>query len=151
MGRDHRDVLRRVEIPRTPGDVSFLMNDPRLSSSVVEKRLRELEAAGVVEVAPTGLWSQTERGRTQLRAVEAWEVVVEEVFEITARGQIAVGTIRSGVVQVNDWFRSEDGAVGRITSIEFTPQTDRTESVAFVADVKLSPGMVLRAHEPLAG
>ena len=151
MGRDHRDVLGMVEVPRKPGDVSFLMNQSRLTAGVVEQRLRELEVAGLVRSLPNGFWDQTQAGRTQLRAVEQWEIYVEDVFQITSRGQIATGSLRRGVAHLDDWFRTSDGSLGRISSIEFPHNVASEDSIAFSADVELRPGLVLLAETPMAG
>lgn len=52
-------------------------------------------------------------------AVSATEFVVEDVFTITGRGRIATGTVRSGILRVDDVIDIvREGAVAGTTSVK---------------------------------
>jgi hypothetical protein len=119
------------------------------SAAVVEDLLRDLESARLARRSSVGLWTQTDEGRAQLHAVVHWEFQVEEVRQIEGWGPAAAGVVRSGVAHVDDWFLTEDGWLGRVTSIGPHHDRDQPGALVLTADIELAPGMVLRGHEPV--
>lgn len=81
-------------------------------------------------------------------AVTAGELVVEDVFTITGRGQVVTGTVAAGIVRVGDRIVvHRDGAevgTAEITGIEMF-RTKATEAAAGTM-----AGLLLRGHLDLA-
>ncbi len=85
--------------------------------------------------------------------MDEWQVLVQDVFHLTGRAQpVLTGHVEKGVVYIGDWFRTADGRLGQVTSIEFMcgPEVP-DDALAITTDIDLSAGDVLTAHEPMAG
>lgn len=154
LGRLARDVLRLSEVPRTASDMAFLSGDESMTAAAVERCLAELERRSLVErrEAARPLWVRTPGGSIELRRVEDWEVIVQDVFNISqGRQPIIVGTLTRGVMYVDDWFLVNGDGLGRVLTVEFVCGSDVPEdAISFTADRALVAGDVLTRHEPMA-
>ena len=155
LGRLARDVLRLSEFPRTTGDMAFLSGDASMTVTAVERCLVELGRRSLVErrQAARPLWVRTSDGSLELRRIEDWELVVQDVFNISERPRpIVVGMLTRGVMYVGDWFLVNGSDLGRVLTVEFACGRDVPEdAISFTADRVLVAGDVLTRHEPMAG
>lgn len=151
LSKVERDVLERAEHGRTAADIRFLSGRDAAELDEISTALTRLASLELVAAPENGRFSRTPAGDDLLRANHAWELRVEDTFDLSARQRrVVMGRLQGpGVMYIGDWFVVDEARLGRIVGIDFVCGRDvDPETMSITADISLHEGQVLRGCEP---